>query len=150
MPLRTLPDAAAYVIGHVADHEDAQAVLAAAADGKANVSAHLAGPYPMCRITPTPASSDRDLVHLADPELLVEVWGAPDDESVSPAALRDALYVVLAIIGDLPRKDFESGEPVVTAVRSTAGGAPLPDPITSQPRYLAAVSLTVHPAHSTL
>lgn len=144
-----LPDPEAYVIGYLADHEAVQGVLALAADGKANVSGNVGPPYPACRVFATPAGTDPDPRRLTSPELQVEVWGDPAEPDNLPP-LRDALYVVLGALADLPTKDYATGEPVVTAVRSTASGASLPDPITSQPRYLAAVSLTLHPPHSTL
>jgi hypothetical protein len=143
-----LPDALAVVVGYLADHPAVRAVLPASpADGKAHVAPAVGPPWPVLRVQSTPAGSDRNLRHLTDQELLVEVWGAPlDVQASSPAALRHVLYVALAALAELPHRTHTAGQPVVTAVRSTVGGSYVPDPTTGQPRVLAAVMVTLHAA----
>lgn len=101
-------------------------------------------PYPMVVLGTTTAGDDGDLRWRVAPELLVEAWGDPDGRP-GKAALREVLYDTLAVLASLPEQDYGPGEAVVTNVASSAGGGWSPDP-TGQPRWVAAVRITAHPA----
>jgi hypothetical protein len=115
-------------------------------DDTLNVGDQAEPPWPCVRVTTTPAGDDRGLRWVTAQELLIEAWDHDEPANqVGPAELRDLLYTALHVVHALPDAAPTAGAPVVTAVQSSVAGAPLPDPATGQPRWLAAVIVTIHP-----
>lgn len=99
-------------------------------------------PYPHIRLT-DPPGVDGALRHLLAPRLSIEVHG--DLDGTHPKSmLRAVLYAVLEALTELPDRTFGPGEPVVTAVTSSGGGGWVPEP-NRQPRYIATVTVHIHP-----
>lgn len=147
MPPALLPDVHAAVAAYLAGHADVRAALPAHPldPDTANVVADVAGPYPCLRLVGTPAGTELNLRHRVVQELLVEAWGDPD-AAPDPTALRAVLYVALRALAELAEDDGAPVEGIVVShVASSQPGTYLPDP-TGQPRYLAGVTITAHPA----
>lgn len=97
-------------------------------------------PYPHIKMT-DPPGSDLGLRNLMAPLIQVEVHGDMDGSHGKPL-LRNVLYTVLEVLAEYP--DRPQARPVITAVTSSGGGGWAPEP-TDQPRYLATVTVYIHP-----
>ena len=118
--------------------------VSTALGGTGRVGSHNEPPYP-CVVLTDPPGNDLTLRHLIAPILQIEVLGDMDGSPGKPA-LREILYTVLeelVLLTDTPQTD--PTQPVVTAVTSSGGGGWVPMP-NGQPRYLATVTMHMHPS----
>jgi hypothetical protein len=136
-PSLSLADGLAVAAAWLAAHPDVIAALG----GPGRVSGVVGPLYPCVRITGGPGS-DRDLRWVKDDLVTVEVWGDPDG-TPGPAALKRVMYRVLEALTELPARPVTPGDAIVTAVVSVNPAQPVP--VDGQPRWTAAVLLTVHP-----
>lgn len=126
------------------------AVTAAFGSSLVNISRWNEPPWPDLVVTDTSAGSDGDLIWLSNPEIQLEAYGDLDG-TPGKAALRTLLMTAVGALRELADAPYPygagmpDGAPVVTWVQSSVPGgwSPL---ASGQPRYLAAVRLTVHPA----
>lgn len=110
--------------------------------GTDRVGYHNEAPFPRIRLVDI-GGDDRDLRWLYAPQIQVEALGDLDGTQ-DKAALRRVLYAALSSLQRLPWDPVGPGDPVITSVGSARGGGWVPEP-SGQGRYLAVVTLTVHP-----
>lgn len=151
MVAAVLPDTLAAVLAYLASDAQLRAALPAHPldPATANVGSDVQAPYPFLRVLATPAGSDGLLRYATTQELQLEAWGAEleqDQAGSSPAELRAVLYLALQRLAELAESDTELVGVTVVRVASSQPGTYLPDPQTGQPRYLAGVLVTAHPA----
>lgn len=154
MPEPDAPDAEALVIAWLGAHPRVQALAAPIElGGPANVGTDVIGPYPMVQVVQTPANARAGAggpMWLDAPELAVSAWDAPPggDGGVDKPTLRALAYAAVYALAELPEREHDEGDPVVTSVRRTFGPAWVPDQETQQSRYAAGVVLYLHPPRS--
>lgn len=122
-------------------------------DSPANVGTDVVGPFPMVQVTQTPANARAGVggpQWLDAPELAVSAWDAPPagDGGTDKPGLRELAYAALGALAELPDREHDEDDPVVTSVRRSFGPSWLPDQLTQQPRYAAGVVLYLHPPRS--
>lgn len=107
------------------------------------IGTHNEPPYP-CVVLSDPPGNDRYARHLIAPVLQVEVIGDLDGTPGKPM-LRKILYrVIEELVAFAESEQTDPTQPVVTGVVPSGGGGYVPLP-NGQPRYLATVTMYMHP-----